>query len=142
MSGGTLIFMKKLIFALAIVVAIAFAGCSDDKEQTQDLAKDIVGTWKFYAEFDPEDGGWWYADSDPGYFDIYTFRADGTGIWDLKEGPYHYTINFTYNIIGDMLFTHNENGMDEISDRFTVTKDELTLYFGLNGGKSIYKRMQ
>lgn len=139
MSGGTLIFMKKLIFALAIVVAIAFAGCSDDKEQKQDLAKDIVGTWKFYAEFDPEDGGWWYLD--PGDFDIYTFRADGTGIWEYKEGFYHDIDNFTYNIIGDMLFTHNESGMDEISDRFTVTKDELTFYWDFNG-KSIFKRIQ
>ena len=139
MSGGTLIFMKKLIFALAIVVAIAFAGCSDDKEQEQDLAKDIVGTWSFYAEFDPEDGGWWYLD--PGDFDIYTFRADGTGKNEYKYGPYPYTMNFTYNIIGDMLFTHGM-GLDDFSDRFTVTKDELIVYFGLNGGKDIYKRMQ
>ena len=134
--------MKKYIklFTMLLFAAIAFVGCSDDKEQEQDLAKDIVGTWKFYATFDPEYGGWWYLD--PGDFDIYTFRADGTGKNEYKEGPYHNTINFTYNIIGDMLFTHNENGMDEISDRFTVTKDELIVYFGLNGGKSIYKRIQ
>ena len=122
--------MKKLELKLwlsyiLIALCIGFTGCSDDDEGVNGDAKTlIIGTWestwyKGYEIYNGKKETWDEAYTE----DIYTFKNDGSGVYQDISGSTIHSENFKWSISGDKL----KISLDGYSDEATIkTLNEST----------------
>lgn len=129
--------MKKYLLMLfvAILPAIAFTSCSDDDDNLPLTEANLVGSWKSVriVGWEKEDGKivdrWDEAFTD----EVYTFNADGTGVYNDSG----YTSSFHWCIDGNTLY------IDAWSEDYTIkqlTSNTLVLgeYYNDGDGSEQY----
>lgn len=95
---------------MVAMLSISFVSCSDDDD---DVSNSIVGTWR-YEEDD--------------YYEVITFKSDGTGTWTEYElGDYDSVFfTYTYDYTSMVLVMRYEDGDTEKS-KVQITGD--VMYF-------------
>lgn len=83
---------------MVAMLSISFVSCSDD----DDISNSIVGTWRYEED---------------GYYDVVTFKSDGTGTWTEYElGDYDsWFFTYTYDYTSMVLVVRYEDGDTEKS---------------------------
>ena len=112
--------MKKLFFLCMIVVAAAFASCSDDKGKGEGNGS-IVGLWEIYQTYCASENS--YEKPEGGHFYL-EFREDGTGCNISPEGEESSNLQpFTYSVKGSTLYVSRDWGDYELKiEKLTATE--------------------
>ena len=138
--------MKKFIFALAAVAAVAFAGCSKENEEEQtgsqlsETENRLVGKWEVYKVESEEHwaGQTYYGEEEYGSNaenrNVTTFernrkgtietwyRRDYTNGWEKNP-----TERFTWSLSGNVLTIAYDDGGYDRAEVKTLTDDRLVL---------------
>lgn len=105
--------LKNLLFVLPILMMAMFSlsSCSDDDDdKDQNPGSALVGTWVY---------------SDDDIDEIYTFNADGTGVYSYEDEYDDDTIRFTWTATQNTV-TVNESG-DIYSCTYSINGNTLIL---------------
>ena len=111
--------MKKLFFLCMVVVAAAFASCSDEKGKGEEDGGDgtIVGIWEVYQTYCESEDLYEKPEGGPFYLE---FCEDGTG---RNSSPGGDVLPFTYSVKGSTLYLSREWGNYELKiEKLTATE--------------------
>lgn len=126
--------MKKILFALLLVLPFVFVGCSSDDDDDVYTKEEIVGTWQLLKSegYYYEDGKKYTYDNDyRSDLDFYVFSDDGKGHNYYGEDEEFY-MDFSWRVSGNKLTvifkeygeTYENTGVINISNNFMTAEHE------------------
>ncbi|WP_296008046.1 hypothetical protein [uncultured Alistipes sp.] len=129
--------MKRFIFSMLAMAAIAFVGC--DKEEETSVTGTLIGTWemtKLWSQsegWDTEFGAQW------GYVLTVRFYENGSAVATQIDSSGTQTQRTTYQMTAGTLRITLPNGQTNIAVIESLTATELILAYG--DTKEYYKRI-
>ncbi|MDE5578911.1 MAG: lipocalin family protein [Alistipes sp.] len=129
--------MKRFIFSMLAMAAIAFVGC--DKEEENTTTGTLIGTWEMTKSWSQTDGWDTQFGAQWGYVLTVRFYENGSVVVTQIDSNGTETQRNTYQIVAGTLRITLPNGQTNVAVIESLTSTELILAYG--DTKEYYKRI-